>query len=279
MSEVWSESVYLDAVSPDGTLAFVARLGRYPTKQIAWVWAHVFTPNGCVSYNHDQVLCDGHVVAVDDPDAAYDAGDGSASFRREGPRGGIQSGAATVRVLAHAGSTAPNRPGTVPLELDATFRPHGVLPGAGNLPGRTEEHGTVRVRASWPGGELDLEALGQWHEQHQEAPRFTVPFTYITVRGVDTSLVAIIGAKNSGGILRRAGTGIRATAVRITPPGDARTIECDLEDGSTITGAVRSTYRYSVPIDGRPRPGTIVTGTRGGADVSGCVNDWIAPPA
>ena len=271
---VWSESVYLDAVSPDGTSGLVLRLGRYPSLRTAWVWAHVFTAEGGVGFNDQQVACDQTVVAVEDPDVTYSNADGSASFHRDGPRGAIRSGHAAVRVAAHEGTTVPDGPGSIPLVVDATFTPHGVLPGAGNLPGRTEEHGTVRVRASWPGGGLDLEALGQWHEQHQDAPRFQVPFTYLTVRGAGLSLVAIVGPKASGGIVRRKGEGLRATAVRIAAPADERELVADLDDGSTLIGLLRTTHRYSVPIGDRRRPGTLVTGTLDGTPVSGCANHW-----
>jgi hypothetical protein len=279
LDEVWSESVYLDAVSRDGNHGFVIRLGRYPSLRTAWVWAHVFTPDGCVSFNDDSVSCTPVRVAVGDADVTYTDADGMSSFTRAGPRGAIVEGRASVRVDAHPGAVAPRGRGPVPLTIDATFSPHGVLPGAGNLTGRTEEHGTVSVRASWPGGGLALEALGQWHEQHQDTPRFRVPFTYITVRGDDASLVAIVGPRASGGILRQRGEGMRATEVRISPPGGERTLECALEDGTVITGALGRTYTYAVPIDGRPRPGTLVTGSLDGASVSGCVNDWSAPPA
>lgn len=260
-SSVWSESVYLDAVAPDGALAFVARLGRYPSTRTAWAWAHVFTPDGCVEFVDDHYPCTSDVVAVEEPDATYAAGD--VRFHRTGPRDAIARGDLSMRV------------GT--LAIDATFTPRRVLQGAGNLPGRTEEHGSVSVRATWPRGGLALDALGQWHEQHQDTPRFTVPFTYLTVRGVDLSIVAIIGPKASGGIVRRDDVGARATAVRVGPRSATRELVVDLDDGSVLHGSLTTTYDYAVPINGTPRPGTIVTGTLDGHLVSGCVNDWVPP--
>lgn len=271
---IWSESVYLDAVAPDGRTGMVARLCRYPTAGTAWVWGHVFTPDGSVSFNDSHDACSTDRVAVEEPDAAYIAADGAVSFRREGPREGITRGVLAMKVDAHAGSTAPDRPGALALSINAEFEPLGTLPGAGTLPGRTEEHGTVRVSAVWPRGGLELEALGQWHEQHQDAPRFRQPFTYLTVRGPEVTLVAIIGARGGRGILRRRSGGQRATSVRVGPPADERAVAVELDDGSTIIGALVTRQRYEVPIYGRPRPGTLVSGELDGVAVSGCVNDW-----
>ena len=274
---MWTESVYLDAVAPDGQSGFVARLQRAPEVENAWLWVHAFDSGDAWSFNDDRVACDSSRTDVEGADVHYATADGSAQFDRAGPREAMTAASVRASVGAHKGLTAPLGPGPMRLDLRASFTPTRAV-ARGTLPGRTEEHGTVEVAARWDGGGFELTALGQWHEQHQELPRFGRPFTYLTFRGPDAAVVAVVGTHASGGWARRGDTVVALTAVRIDAPGSTRVLEGQAEDGSLVTASLTTTHAYEVPIGGRPRPGTFVTGTLAGAQVSGCVNHWEPGP-
>ena len=260
-----TESVYLDAVSADGRTAFVTRLARHVDEGVAWLWLHGFGEGFEVAFLRDDI----ELVAPATEEAAtgacysLDAGGVSARFERTGPAGAPREAHVTVRVPAHG------------IELDATFVASG--PAGSNLPGRTEVLGRVDATMTTPAGANTLQALGQFHEQHQTAPRFQVPFTYGTLRGDDAGIVFLIGPRASGAFVNTPAGTATARQVRISPPGDDRELEADLEAGDTLRFRLERTHHYLLPINGHPRESSIVVAHGAGGELSGCVNDWTPP--
>lgn len=265
----YSESVYLDCVSPDGTVGFVTRLAIHPDEGATWLWLHAFLPGRrAFGYNREDL-----------PASAPSRGDGvyevvAAPARARFARTTAGSEIA-VEVPAHAGHTVPAVDGDHRLVLRAGFEPSGVT--GSNLPGRTEQLGMVTASIQVDGETHELAARGQFHEQHQDGPRFTQPFTYGTLRGDGGGGVFLVGRLRSGGFFRAGDEVLRAESVALDSPGDNRAIRLSMEGGSELAGDLQRTWHYEVPIHGHLRTSSIVTGTLGGVAVSGCVNDWTPP--
>lgn len=262
----YSESVYLDCVSLDGLTGMVTRLALHPEEGCCWLWAHVFLPGGqAYSYNRQDL-----------PMGELGARSGDyrgpaplwARFVRNGDRADVK-----VAVPAHPGPSAPEDNGSFPLSIEASFTPTGA--SGSNLPGRTERLGQVEATIEVGGERIALSGHGQFHEQHQEAPRFSVPFTYGTLRGEATGAVFLIGPQRSGGFVVQGATQRPASAVAMGPPGTRRSLRVATADGGELFGELTATWRYVLPINGRGRSSSIVSGFLGDKAVSGCVNDWI----
>ena len=256
---MWSESVYLDVVSADGKLAVVTRLARHVDEGVAWLWLHAFGIAD-LAFVRDDLPCDAARTEDDDQGARYviDGEDVRAAFVRSGPKDMPTGATVAVRV-----------PGAI---FEASFTPTGAA--GSNLPGRSEVLGVVDASITTAEGTARLAARGQFHEQHQDAPRFTVPFTYGTLRGDGLGMVALITPGRSGGFVSRHDEIVRATSAAISPAGPSRRLVLSLERGGELEVDVRSTYDYELPINGRPRRSAIVHGRVGSIDVSGCINDW-----
>lgn len=269
---VWSESVALFVTSADGQSAVSLRLCRYPSAGTAWVWAHVFTPEGSWAFNVDHHPCGPEVTDVDADDVTY-AVDGI-TFDRHGSRATPSGGSVAMRVMAHQGAEAPDAEGTEPVNITGAFTPSAAA-GA-TLPGRSELLGEATVLIDAEGhAPITVSGHAQFHEQHQDAPRFVVPFTYASLRGPDLSMIALIGPRASGGFSRGGDGEHRYTAARIPAPIDsAHAIELDAETGATVTGRAEVVRSFTIPVYGRPWWGTIVAATIDGHRLTGSVNRW-----
>lgn len=282
---IWSESVALFVTTPDAASAVSIRLCRYPSAGTEWLWVHAFTPGGAWAYNVDHLPCGDDVTDVDAGDVSYRAG--GAELTRLGPRDGPTGGAIDVEVAAHRGPEAPDSEGAVPIRISGTFTP--AMSAGATLPGRSELLGDARVRVQVGEDVFTVDGHAQFHEQHQENPRFVVPFTYASLRGPDLSLIALIGPRASGGFGRRreesaaaaaASASVPATAQRYSaaripePEGGRHPIELELEGGGRVAGEATVVHSLIIPIYGRPWWGTLVTATVDGASLSGSVNRW-----
>jgi len=271
---IWSESAYLDCVSEDGMTGFVLRLSRYPSAGTGWLWCHVFLPSGVYAYTDHYLTCGSERTAVESAGVHYGLdGTVDAGMTRSGERGSPEFARATVSVRAHADRNAGHGPGDVPVRVAAIFWPLSASRTV--VPGRIELLGRVEGKISVGRSEVDIVGLGQWHEQHQEAPRFQAPFIYMTLRGADLALVGTIGPRRSTGYVRRGNELTQIDALAVSARAPARAIRISLADGSVLAGSLETTHEYSVPIFERRRPGTLVRGTIDGHPVSGCVNDYM----
>lgn len=274
-----SEAVYLDAVSDDAEVAMVARLCRYPQRGVQWIWLHVFTGTGVFSYTDHAMACGEAFTDLDASDAIYEARAGDLRLRFE-RRGAVAApGAATLsaQLRAHAQRAPsfvvpPDGPGSVAVSVEATFLPNAVP--VSNRQGRHEMQGRVSAELVVAGEPLRLQARGHFHEQEQSDPRFTVPFTYASLRGEDFGAIFIRGARGVRGQFTEGGRSVALTRVDIGAPGARREIHLSLADGRRLAGHLQARYRYDVRVQGESRPASIVAGAIGGRACSGCVNDF-----
>ena len=199
-----SEAVYLDAVSGDGEMAMVARLCRYPQRGVQWAWLHVFVGARAYSFTDHRLACGAGFTDLDAADALYEASAAELQIRFE-RRGAVAApSAATLfaQVRAHAQDGASfvvpaDGPGSVALSVKASFVPDAVP--VSNRQGRHEMQGRVSAELIVAGQPSVLQARGHFHEQEQSDPRFTVPFTYATLRGEDFGLIFIRVARGCRG--------------------------------------------------------------------------------
>lgn len=270
---IWSESVYADCVSEDGQSGFIVRLCRYPEQNTAWLWAHAFFPGKLLAYNDNYLPCPGGITRVEEADVTYSlSGDPSVLFKRIGPRDQPSGGKVSGAVMAHPDPDAANGPGTVSLQIEAELHPRHP-PWRPNKY-RSEWLGDAEGKLVTGDSRVEIRGLGHWHEQHQKAPRWQVPFTYLTLRGPNLALILTAMKGDDQGFILRGSEISRVISIAIGPPGPRRSCQFTLEDGSRLSGEIMTTHQYTVPIYGRRRPGTLVTAEVGGERLSGCVNDW-----
>jgi hypothetical protein len=260
---VRTESVYLDAVSPDGADAFVVRLQRNLGEATAWLWVHVFRGGEVWGSVAEDLPCGEAAVDPASAPCRYEDAASTVVFERHG-------GGPAMRGTLRAAAATPTG---VPLRVEATFAVTMLTGDEGLLGGRTERHGAVEATITVGADSWTLDALGQWHEQHQDTPRFGVPFTYMTVRGAARSLVGLVTPRGSGALVASPAGAERVDQLMIDPPGPRRSVVA-----GHVGGTLRATYTYELPIGGHPRASSIVVGDLDGSPVSGCVNDW-RPPA
>jgi len=273
---LWSESVYLDCVSPDGQAAFVVRLCRYPSAGTGWLWGHVFLHGRVYAYTDHYLPCSASVTPVESADVRYDLGERSpVAMERSGPREAPRVATVRVRFQAHAEAHPGHGPGEHHVVLGASFHP---LSASGtSVPGRIELLGRVSAVVSVDDNETEITGFGQWHEQHQEQPRFLRPFTYTTLRGERLSFVATRGPLRAVGYARRGDEIVAIAGYEVGPPAPVRELRLELADGSVFAGEARATYTYSVPVYDMRRPGSVVVAALDGEQLSGCINDLVMP--
>lgn len=274
---IWSESVYADCVSADGQLGFIVRMARYPEYDTSWIWAHCFLPGKVYAFNDHYLPCPEGSTTVESEDTTYSlAGEPSVLFQRKGQRDRPSIARLSCRVMAHREPHAPYGKGPVPLRIEAELQPRHN-PWRPNKY-RSEWVGNIKGKIEIAGSVIGIHGLGQWHEQHQKAPRWQTPFTYMTLRGRDLALIATAIEGNDAGHVLRGSDIFKISSISVDPPGRKRDFTFDLEDGSQIRGKLETTFEYSVPIYDKRRPGTLVKAEVNGEKLSGCVNDWLIGP-
>ena len=275
-SDLWelttrSEAVYLDAVSEDASSGFIARLCRFPDEKLAWTWLHVFHHGHVHSYTSHDVRCTDDPVVEDDDLVDYAAGE--FRFTRNGNRLAPGQVSFSASAQLHSGSASPHGEGVLPCEIRAEFT--GEHAGVQSRSGRSEVLGATRAGITLGDVRLEIEARGQFHEQIQQDPRFTRPFTYATLRGRDVGCIFTRGVRGATGTLIRSNRPSGITSVKIGPPGTIRRLSIGLDSGETVSGEAIATYQYEIPIFHMIRPGTLVSAEIGDARFSGCLNDLV----
>lgn len=282
---IYSESVYLDLVTADGRSGFVVRIGRFPEARVAWLWGHVFTPEtGMLAFLDHEAPDSESRTAVEAEDVRYSgtsgqdvAGGASIELSRSGPRLAPKEAGLAARLPLRISRPSGDASKLAVAELHATFRPrHPVFE---SLTGRSEVLGATEATLQLAGDEVPLRGFGHFHEQHQEGPRFTTPFTYASLRGVRFSCIAIQsrGARGAdrGFAVREPGSpAVAISKIEIGEPADSRRLRLELADGSVRLGMLSATYRYTNALFGVERQASVVRGEVGGEPVTGCVNDF-----
>jgi hypothetical protein len=271
---IWSESVYADCVSADGQSGFIVRLCRYPEQNTSWLWVHIFLPGKIYAFNDNYLSCPEGRTRVEEEDIIYSLPDNPAVFfKREGPRDNPLAARVSSRVMAHWEAHAPGGNGPVPIRVEAGFRPRHNSWRPNKF--RSEWLGSVEGKIWIDRSEIEIQGLGHWHEQHQKAPRWQVPFTYLSLRGRNLALIATAIRNDDRGFVFRGSHITKVTSISVDPPAEVRLIKLQLEDGSQIRGEISRTHEYSVPIYETRRPGTLVRAEVEGERLSGCINDYL----
>ncbi|MBI4768262.1 MAG: hypothetical protein HY787_27305 [Deltaproteobacteria bacterium] len=274
---IWSESVYADCVSEDGQSGFIIRLCRYPEQNTSWLWAHAFFPEKLLAYNDNYLPCPGGITRVEEDDVSYVlTGKPAVVLKRTGARDQPLGARVICAVMAHPDPDAVNGPGPLSLQIEAELRP-GHHPWRPNKY-RSEWLGDVSGIIETVNSRIEIQGLGHWHEQHQKAPRWQVPFTYLTLRGPNLALIATAMKDDDTGFILRGSEMSKVISIFIDLPGKRRAFRFTLEDGPHLSGEIITTHEYTVPIYDQRRPGTLVMAVVGKERLSGCVNDWLIKP-
>lgn len=266
---IWSESAAISG--GDDGISFGIRIGRWPSVGWAWVWAHVNIDGRFFGYNLDYHRCSAEVTDVHGESVGYAASDVSCTLGRTGARDRLAGASAEAELDFHETAEPPNAPGGARIRIAARFVP-GLMTGHAN-PGRLEARGSADATITI--GDRIVQAqdvAGHWHEQHQTAPRFRAPFTYVSLRGGGIGLVATRSGEHVQGFAQRDEETLRIVDATIGPRGPVRDVRLVLADGSAIEGSARRVHEDSVYIYGRRRPGTRVV--LEGTGLSGSINDW-----
>lgn len=266
-----SEAVYLDAVADDASSGFIGRLCRFPEKEMAWAWLHIFHHDHIHSYTDHTLQCTADTVDEAAHQVEYLARE--FHFSRTGDRMHPEAAMFSASALMHAGPTNPHGEGVLPCEIQAVFS--ADLEGVQSLAGRSEVLGTTRAAIALGDANIELFARGQFHEQIQQAPRFDKPFSYASLRGDGAGCIFIRGLRGATGTVTLDHTPYAITAVRLSEPATVRKLEIDLENGRTIRGETTATYQYEIPIFHMTRPGSLVYAELDGVSLSGCINDLV----
>lgn len=258
LADNYSESVLFAAIAPDARSGVFARLCRYPDAGVAWIWVHAASPEGSWTFVDDNAACTHEHLDLDADNLEYSARPAAeAAWTRTGPRHALTSALLRLNMAA---------------KVEATFEP--LHASGATLPGRSEVLGRAHVRMAFYGVETEFDAVAQWHEQEQSAPRFLVPFTYASLLSKNTAMLAVIGPQRSGGFLRGE-PGDRALGhVDISPAGDGFAITAHTDTGEVVKGTAAIGHEYDLPVYGRRWRGTFVTAEVAGTPLAGFVNRW-----
>ncbi|MFX1454066.1 MAG: hypothetical protein ACFFDB_01695 [Promethearchaeota archaeon] len=271
---IWSESVYADCVSSDGKRAIMTRLCRYPEQSTSWLWVFFFVPEGIYGYNNNYLHCHNKISDVEGQDLEYaHMRQEKAIFKRSGPRDSPHGALVSIELKLHKGSKVPQEDGNIKIQLKTELTPK-LKPWRMNKY-RTEWINHAKTVLIIEKTDISFEGFGHWHEQYQKAPRWKTPFTYITLRGENLSLIGSSTEPNDAGFAVYLSKKKKIQNIQIEPPGVKRNIRIELEDSTILKGKINTIYFYLVPIYSRWRPGTVVTAVIDGESLTGCVNDWI----
>lgn len=263
---IYTESVQMSGGAPNGSSVFSIRLCQYPEIGVAWVWASVMTPEGNFLFADNEIPWSGQAAdAANATDVHYaaSAGDMTIRFSRTGKHGAIDGGTLEFEKGGEGG-----------FRVSAKFtRSDGYV---GLLDGRSEMFGTVEAVIEAGGETRTISAPGQWHEQPQTEPRFTVPFVYSSLWGKGISGTLLQSPEGSGAYALRPGKAPEIfSKAGFSPPGAERTVELVGEDGTTHTLHLEQRHLYTLEIYGKTWIGTFVHGSYMDQPVVGFINNWL----
>jgi hypothetical protein len=275
ISPTYGESVAIGGMALDASSSFSARLGRYPGQGKGSLGMHVHTPSLSYRGNVGDLgmgSLTGATPAQESQACFHVEGLAEATFEREG-RPALLVGRVNAKSFLHEDPDPPPEPGHILVTLNAEFRAHH--PCVEVRPGRIEVMGTVRATVTTPGGSLEFEMPGKWHEQVGERPRFGPRFIYLHVQGNGIGLLAIDRDTGAQGYAVEAGSVTMVHRFAIAPLGpDARQFTVELVDGRRIDGEARIVRMSSAPIEGQRRPGATVLVSCTLGQMAGQLNDW-----
>jgi hypothetical protein len=258
MPQTWS--AYVDLVNPDGQRALIVRVSHDPEANRAELWVHLFL-DGRLFAHMSAHPCPPIATRFTGNEHQYVAFD-------------LEQARLRLMVQADETDRAVFGAGSIPLAVTLAWSSDQRR--GSNLRGRNEQ--LVMANAQVTVGELSVEFQG-WGHQHtqvQEAPRFSVPFTYLSLRGDRAGLVGLLAPGIERGFGQLCGESLDIAGLSIDAPAMERRLRLNTP-GQPIEGLLQQTYRYWIPMGGTWRDGSIVKGHLGQACVSGVINDFEGP--
>jgi S-formylglutathione hydrolase len=271
----YAESVMVGFLAEDGESDLSLRLARFPGKDEAHVWLHAAFAGGAWSVVDDRFTLTGPpVTAIDQDTVTFGAMHSiqSISFHATNRRESL-TGYVSANLLVANTRHPEAGVGVVPAHLQLLFRARsGGLKQAGRweLPGYLS--GTVTIE----GKTYQIDSTGKWHEQTGPRARFAPAFSYLAAQS-DAGALLVIGQDNDArGYAELEGSVVPVISFEIEPEGpDQRAFRIGLRNGRSIEGVARITQRWSVPIEGKRRPGSSVIITSNLGIFRGSLNDWV----
>jgi hypothetical protein len=269
-----SESVHSGVASDDGELRCTVRLCRYPELGLAWIWMHARTPEGFFSYVDHLAASGADATRTDADRVRYSDTAGALIFERRGAAGRPTGASIVGTCMARKTPTSAFGKGAHSMKVEIEFSPARLYQGLNK--GRTEVFGRSKAIITIDGKQTHIEGPGQFHEQGQTTPRFTVPFCYGTLWGTgDAASTLLITPKRREGYLLEGDKVSEVVGVRIDPPAARRAIHVTLSDGRSLAGEVRVVQAYTLPMVGNTWRGHMVAVQMPGRTFMGHVNDYI----
>ncbi len=269
----YAESAALVGLTSDGRRGVSLRVGRFPQRGEATLWAMLCLDDTIYSAAlGDLSLGDFNGrTRVEEPTARFEIAGAAHALLTRTNENSLKA-MARVSCNAHLSADPPEGGGDYPLIIEASFesghRPVQVRPG------RLEVMGQVKATVRTPLGVHRTEGPGKWHEQVGDRPRFAPAFTYLSVMGERKGLLA---TKRQDGAYGYAWLGDHVVTVKtvdIDPMAKRRRFRAVLENGHVIEGVAVTERTTSVPIEGQRRPGATVLVTSNIGPMVGHLNDW-----
>lgn len=290
LPEHYAESVMIFALSEDGEEEILLRLARFPLTGKATIWLHIANPQGAWSLADEGFEISRDATPVDDEAASFVAGRGdqSVSFHSE-ERHGSQMRGKVTGVLNVAPTRHPlSGEGSLPVSIDLNYISDSA--GYRSASGRWEMTGEITGRITVDGETTSISHAGKWHEQTGPRARFAPAFTYFNIQNQNVALLAIAfdGGVNGYGMLNGKLHTLQAFEIE-DAASTPRRFKAVLVDSTALTektektervieGSARVVQSWSVPIEGKRRPGTAVIVDSSAGRMFGSLNDWQPDP-
>lgn len=282
----YAESVMIALLSEDGQLDLSLRLARFPLRGDAEVWLHFVQNSAQNSAEGDDAWSTvddslavnlNEATPVDNAVATFAATHPTQSLAFSSTQRGDQlRGHVEGILLVTRTRHAEKGTGTIPMEVSLDFV--AQLGGFRSPNGRWELTGELRGEIRLEGKTIEIDQPGKWHEQTGPRAQFAPAFTYFNIQNESTSILVIAGRKRVGGYVESSGNVVPVTAFMIESEGpNDRKFSIELENGNVIEGMANVVQRWSVPIEGKRRPGSSVLVESNRGVFYGSLNDWEPP--
>lgn len=276
----YAESVMIFGLSEDGTEEISLRLARFPEKGTATVWLHLATGDGAWSLADESFELSGDPVTAvrdDQVSSAAHAGKQVVTFSSTERNAEHMKGRIVATLVADATRHPVLASGEVPIALDLAYQSDS--PGFRSATNRWEMTGRLRGSVTIDGKTMNIDLAGKWHEQTGARARFAPAFTYFNVQGPDVAILTIAFAKRTDGYVLKGHHMQGIQSFSIDPAGpDVRNFRLVLQDDSVIEGKARQVQTWSVPIEGKRRPGSAILVDTNLGPMMGTLNDWDPDP-
>ena len=280
LPEHYAESVMIFALSEDGEQEISLRLARFPLTGKATIWLHIATPEGAWSLADDNFETSNDATPVAGDVASFVASrkDQLISFISEQRHAAHMQGKVTGVLNVQPTRHPTLGEGSLPVSVDLNYTSDS--PGYRSPNGRWEMTGVITGSVTVKGKTTALSHAGKWHEQTGPRARFAPAFTYFNVQNENVALLAIAFAGGVNGYGMSNGKLHALQAFEIEDSASSpRRFKAVLVDASTqsklvIEGSARRVQSWSVPIEGKRRPGSAVMVDSSAGKMFGSLNDW-----